>query len=256
MKKSKKTCLTALMFAAAGVGGMLAAGDSGMISRAPAQISAESTTTATTTNSAIIALKNALNLQVSAEGELLGDVDGSGELSVVDIVALQKYLLGNQVAIVRGNSDMDADGEVDVFDLALLKRVIFQIQNEPISQPVYGPPEWEPQETTEPIYGPPEWMETIETETNTEPQVVYGPPEWMTDIAEEETNTEPQDVYGPPEWFTDVEEPEEKTTDPEEETTEPESTEPESVELETTTDPYELDPPVPLYGPPEIFGIE
>lgn len=219
MKKNKRTRLTALMFTAASVGCLAAAGGSEALYCVPAQASTEKSSVETV--AVCRRLMEDMNLQVSESGELLGDVDGSGELNVVDLVALQRYLLADKVAIDHTSSDMNEDGEVDVFDLALLKRVIFQLQNEPAMPSVYGPPEWETQETAVPI---------------------YGPPEWFTDI-EEETNTEPQDVYGPPEWFTDIEEPEEDTTEPTED-------EEQWRETSITTE------PTPLYGPPEIFDIE
>ncbi len=61
-----------------------------------------------------------------AETAKTGDINSDGQVSILDIVALQRYLLG-----IDGFSqaqydiaDMNADGAVDVFDLALLKRAV------------------------------------------------------------------------------------------------------------------------------------
>ena len=47
-------------------------------------------------------------------------------MNVVDIVALQKYLLQMQsfTAAQFDAADVDGDGAVDVFDLSLLKRLV------------------------------------------------------------------------------------------------------------------------------------
>jgi len=58
----------------------------------------------------------------------LGDVDLTGDISVSDIVALQRYLLAtlplnaSQLSI----ADMNSDDSIDVFDLALLKRRVLK----------------------------------------------------------------------------------------------------------------------------------
>ena len=55
---------------------------------------------------------------------LSGDVNDDGEIGVVDIVMLQKWLLGEGKLSNAPLSDLNADGIVDVFDLALLKRLV------------------------------------------------------------------------------------------------------------------------------------
>ena len=227
MKKSRKTRLTALMFAAAGVGCMLTPG-SNPPSAAPENTAVSCPAPAA---DACRALMKGMNLRVSAEGKLMGDVDGSGKLEVVDIVALQRYLLGNKVRIVKRSADLCKDNVIDIFDLDMLKRTVLRMQNE--EQNVTEPP------TEEPTEDP--------TETMTVP--LYGPPEWFTDPTEEPTETLPVPVYGPPEWFTD---PTEDIPQPEYgpawDETWPESTDP--VEsLEPISEPQDV------YGPPEWFGM-
>lgn len=53
-----------------------------------------------------------------------GDVDADGKCDVLDIVMLQKWLLGSGVLTDSASADINNDGCVDVFDLALLKRLV------------------------------------------------------------------------------------------------------------------------------------
>lgn len=53
-----------------------------------------------------------------------GDVDQNGSAEVLDIVTLQKFLLGEGTLPDANAADLDGDGNVDVFDLARLKRLI------------------------------------------------------------------------------------------------------------------------------------
>ena len=61
------------------------------------------------------------------EASLLGDITGDGKVGVMDVVALNKSLLGvrslaDELAFF--SADMNCDGAVDIFDLALLKRKV------------------------------------------------------------------------------------------------------------------------------------
>ena len=60
--------------------------------------------------------------EVPAEQQ--GDVNMDGAVDVLDLVTLQKYVLGLASLPSAAAADLTADGEVDVFDLALLKRLI------------------------------------------------------------------------------------------------------------------------------------
>ena len=238
MKKTKRTQLTALMFAAAAAG-LSATGCAQ--DAAPQETARTGVETVTATiapaNSALTANTAAL----TRAGDLAGDADGNGKLDTKDIKRLQKYLHGGKKP--SGNADINGDGEVDVFDLAALKRAAANPEDfpatetteptaettttMPITTPLYGPP-WMFTDPTEdipqPEYGP-AWDETWPESTDpTEdiPQPVYGPawdetePESTDPVESLEPITEPQDVYGPPEWF-DTTEP---TTDlPTDETT-------------------------------------
>ena len=52
-----------------------------------------------------------------------GDVNVDGNTSALDVVALQKYLLGISSISGMEEADMNGDGEIDIFDMALLKRI-------------------------------------------------------------------------------------------------------------------------------------
>lgn len=67
------------------------------------------------------------NVTVTASaGTVLGDVNLDGTVGVLDVVALQRYLLADlaldDAQFVQ--ADMNADGAVNVFDLALLKKAV------------------------------------------------------------------------------------------------------------------------------------
>ena len=50
-----------------------------------------------------------------------GDVNGDMEVTVLDVVALQKYLVNMGTMSNADNADVNGDGVVDIFDLALVK---------------------------------------------------------------------------------------------------------------------------------------
>ena len=58
------------------------------------------------------------------EGNLNGDVNCDGAVSLLDAVALQRWLTGVKEDIDLAVSDMNASGSVNVLDLALLKRML------------------------------------------------------------------------------------------------------------------------------------
>ncbi len=53
-----------------------------------------------------------------------GDVNGDGAVSVLDIIALQKFLLAQDAAIDYALADVDGDGVINVYDLGALKRLV------------------------------------------------------------------------------------------------------------------------------------
>ena len=60
--------------------------------------------------------------------EVIGDVNDDGEFTVLDIVALQKWLLAVPGATLKNNdaADMDKNDIIDIFDLGLMKRALLE----------------------------------------------------------------------------------------------------------------------------------
>lgn len=54
--------------------------------------------------------------------EVLGDVDGSGDPHVNDLVLMSKYLLGGGELVKWKNGDFDGDDIIDMFDLVLMRK--------------------------------------------------------------------------------------------------------------------------------------
>ena len=55
-----------------------------------------------------------------------GDVDGNTEFAILDIVQMQKYLLGLEQPSNLMSGDMDGNGVINAFDLAIMKRKIIE----------------------------------------------------------------------------------------------------------------------------------
>ena len=58
-----------------------------------------------------------------------GDVNGDGAVTLADVVALQKWLLGGN-AIISAASDLSNDQAVNGLDLALLRQRLLLIEKE------------------------------------------------------------------------------------------------------------------------------
>ncbi|MBQ4465739.1 MAG: hypothetical protein II916_07230 [Oscillospiraceae bacterium] len=61
----------------------------------------------------------------------LGDVDGNGTVDVLDVVMLQKWLVNAGALNVPQAADLNQDGSADIFDMALLKRMLLTPQTAP-----------------------------------------------------------------------------------------------------------------------------
>ena len=57
--------------------------------------------------------------------ETYGDCNGDGELSVLDLVVMRKYLHGQGTLEHPELADLDGDGQVDIFDFAILRQRLF-----------------------------------------------------------------------------------------------------------------------------------
>ncbi|MGN0620507.1 MAG: cellulase family glycosylhydrolase [Porcipelethomonas sp.] len=63
---------------------------------------------------------------VGETGQIIGDIDGDGEIRVVDAALLSKYLLGELVFTEKNfeAADINKDGVVNCFDYVVIKRMI------------------------------------------------------------------------------------------------------------------------------------
>jgi hypothetical protein len=72
--------------------------------------------------------KNELGADYFAFDSVIGDVNADGEFSIADIVLFQKWLLASPDAKLENwrNADLCGDGKLNVFDLCLMKRELFE----------------------------------------------------------------------------------------------------------------------------------
>jgi len=64
---------------------------------------------------------NALNFE--PVDILWGDVNGDGEIDILDLILLRRYLAGHHVDVTPG-ADVNGDGAIDILDLILLRRYL------------------------------------------------------------------------------------------------------------------------------------
>ena len=55
-----------------------------------------------------------------------GDTNGDGEVDILDLIRLRKYLVGAEAKIVEGNTDVNADTAVDILDLVRMRKYFAQ----------------------------------------------------------------------------------------------------------------------------------
>lgn len=55
-----------------------------------------------------------------------GDANGDGEVDILDLIRLRKYLVGAEPKIVEGNTDVNADTAVDILDLVRMRKYFAQ----------------------------------------------------------------------------------------------------------------------------------
>ncbi len=51
-------------------------------------------------------------------------MDANSSFELLDLIALQRYLLGIDKPVALAAGDMDENGDVDIFDLSLMKRIL------------------------------------------------------------------------------------------------------------------------------------
>lgn len=65
-----------------------------------------------------------VTITVKEPDHIPGDVDGDGEVSMLDLVTIQRYLSGWDVEIDLSAADVDDDGEVSMLDLVTVQRYL------------------------------------------------------------------------------------------------------------------------------------
>ncbi len=126
--------------------------DSVVLSTEPTtdDVTEEITTTTTTTTTE----SRETTTTTTVPSKLLGDVNVSGDVTVLDVVILTQYLLGTAQLSEEGAelADMNDDGSRNAYDLTLLKRYLLQFQDtseEPYEEPTEEPTETPTTTTTE-----------------------------------------------------------------------------------------------------------
>jgi hypothetical protein len=56
--------------------------------------------------------------------DVVGDVNGDGEVKVADLVMLQKYIIGAGKLTTPDMGDVNGDGNIDIFDLVALRKLL------------------------------------------------------------------------------------------------------------------------------------
>ena len=86
-----------------------------------------------TPTSAYYAYESPGNAIVNSSADVTGDVNADGEFSIADVVLFQKWLLaapGTELAAPKA-ADFCEDGRLNVYDLCLMKRRLFDISTKP-----------------------------------------------------------------------------------------------------------------------------
>ena len=60
---------------------------------------------------------------------LVGDVNGDGQVDLLDLVGLRKHLAGIQVELAENCADLNGDGEVSILDLVRLRKLLLEAES-------------------------------------------------------------------------------------------------------------------------------
>ena len=87
-----------------------------------------------------------------SQSAIPGDVNDDGEVTVIDVIVMQGWLLGhdNVTMYAPQNADIDGDGVADVFDLGLMKRILL---GNGTAIPITPTEPTDPKTPTEPVSG-------------------------------------------------------------------------------------------------------
>ncbi len=69
-------------------------------------------------------MSNVLKFDVAEENIIIGDTNADGKVTTLDVIMLQKHILNTGEVTDWQAGDLNNDGILDVFDLALLKRML------------------------------------------------------------------------------------------------------------------------------------
>jgi hypothetical protein len=69
---------------------------------------------------------NEWGLEFEALEAKTGDVNLDGDITVADVVALQRFLLGKYVNTGAYYGDMNSDGTVDAFDMVFMRKKLIK----------------------------------------------------------------------------------------------------------------------------------
>lgn len=191
MKKTKKTVMTAALFAAA-----INLAPSGALEAAVSNDIMDTVFAADESDgeSAIEEFENEFQgvygppWAMLPESQWRGDIHEDGVIDAYDMITLRKYLLnGTDSEWDAMRADVNGDGEISIADMVMIQKYLLGQISSLYKEP--APPETEifyPQTTVpQPVYGPPETFTTaavttdaieVETQPPTVPQPVYGPP--------------------------------------------------------------------------------
>lgn len=61
---------------------------------------------------------------IKINNRLVGDVNGDGEVKLNDALLLRRYVVDNDITIVKENADVNGDGEIKLNDALLLRRYV------------------------------------------------------------------------------------------------------------------------------------
>ncbi|MDD6269985.1 MAG: cellulase family glycosylhydrolase [Oscillospiraceae bacterium] len=92
-------------------------------------VTTEPTTTTTTTTTITTTTTEITTSTTEDPVQLKYDINADGTFSLADIVCLQKWLVNADTISNKAAADLDGNGRINVFDLALLKNIYFNIRS-------------------------------------------------------------------------------------------------------------------------------
>jgi hypothetical protein len=85
------------------------------------------TVTTTTAEPIVTTTVTTTTTEPTTTTTVIGDIDGSGEATALDVLILKRYVLAIDTEIDTSKADLNQDGEINVVDLLLLKKIVLNI---------------------------------------------------------------------------------------------------------------------------------